>query len=88
MFVKSAHNQSRHPRRGCVSGLTGPEFTSKDLRGMAEPGATLVVKVIKKNGINGDNSEHMKALAISFSLEGLMSEISQMTRTGITSAMN
>jgi len=34
-----------------VKGLTGPEFTSKVLKGMAELGARLVVKVIEKNEI-------------------------------------
>ena len=34
-----------------VKGLTGPEFKSKDLKGMAELGARLVVKVIEKNEI-------------------------------------
>jgi hypothetical protein len=34
-----------------VKGLTAPEFKSKDIKGMAELGARLVVKVIEKNEI-------------------------------------
>jgi hypothetical protein len=34
-----------------VEGLTGPEFESKDLKGMAELGAKLMVKVIETNEI-------------------------------------
>jgi hypothetical protein len=34
-----------------VKGLTGPEFKAKDIKGMAELGARLVVKVIEENEI-------------------------------------
>ncbi len=34
-----------------VTGMTGPQFTADDLKGMAELGATLEVKVIEKNEI-------------------------------------
>jgi hypothetical protein len=34
-----------------VKGLTGPEFKSKDVKGMAELGARLVLKVIQKDEI-------------------------------------
>jgi hypothetical protein len=60
--IKSRMEEMRPPPRICISvywecspfgvtGLTGPQFSAADLKGMAELGASLEVKVIEKNEI-------------------------------------